>query len=115
MIKKVLVAAAALAALPIAAQAQMLQYPGFYVGIEGGGSWMFNNDVTTPPIFGRGPSFGTMYPEIGWAAGGMIGYDFVGPRVEIEGIYRNNQASVRGGNVSFGVNKDVAHGVLLQR
>ena len=31
-----------------------------------------------------------MYPELGWAAGGMIGYDFVGPRVELEGIYRDN-------------------------
>ena len=86
MIKKVLVAAAALVALPIAAQAQTLQYPGFYAGIEGGGNWMFNNTVTTP--FGAA---GTMYPQLGWAAGGMIGYDFVGPRVEIEGVYRHNR------------------------
>ena len=48
MIKKVLVTAAALVALPVLAQAQSLQYPGFYAGIEGGGSWMFNNTVTTP-------------------------------------------------------------------
>ena len=102
MIKKVLVAAAALAVLPVAAQAQSLQYPGFYVGIEGGGSWMFNNNVTTP--FG---AVGTMYPEIGWAAGGMIGYDFVGPRVELEGIYRQNQSTIGSGNFNaFGANKD---------
>jgi len=102
LIKKVLVAAAALAVLPVATQAQSLQYPGFYVGIEGGGSWMFNNNVTTP--FGAS---GTMYPEIGWAAGGMIGYDFVGPRVELEGIYRQNQSTIGSGNFNaFGANKD---------
>jgi OmpA-OmpF porin, OOP family len=34
-----------------------------------------------------------IYPATGWAAGGMVGYDFVGPRVELEGIYRSNQAT----------------------
>ena len=29
-----------LAALPIVAQAQVLQYPGFYIGAEGGANWM---------------------------------------------------------------------------
>ncbi|MCW5737220.1 MAG: outer membrane beta-barrel protein, partial [Enhydrobacter sp.] len=102
MIKKVLVTAAALVALPALAQAQSLQYPGFYAGIEGGGTWMFNNNVTTP--FGQ---TGTMYPQIGWAAGGMIGYDFVGPRVELEGIYRNNMATVGSGTFNaFGASKD---------
>ena len=102
MIKKVLVAAAALAVLPIAAQAQSLQNPGFYAGIEGGGNWMFNTNVTTP--FGQG---GTLYPQFGWQAGGMVGYDFVGPRVEIEGVYRNNQATVgSGGFNAFGASKD---------
>jgi len=102
VIKKVLVAAAALAVLPIAAQAQSLQYPGFYVGIEGGGNWMFNTNVTTP--FG---ATGTLYPQLGWAAGGMIGYDFVGPRVELEGIYRRNEATVGSGSFNaFGAAKD---------
>jgi OOP family OmpA-OmpF porin len=102
VIKKVLVVAAAMIALPIAAQAQPLQYPGFYAGIEGGGTWMFNNTVTTP--FGAA---GTMYPQIGYAAGGMIGYDFVGPRVEIEGVYRNNQATIGSGRFNaFGATKD---------
>ncbi|HYX03657.1 MAG TPA: OmpA family protein [Reyranella sp.] len=36
-------------------------------------------------------------PQTGWAAGGVIGYDFVGPRVELEGVYRQNQI-----NASFG-------------
>ena len=28
----------------------------------------------------------------------MIGYDFVGPRVEIEGIYRDNEATIGSGH-----------------
>src|SRR4051812_16685776 len=69
MIKKVLVTAAALAVLPVVSQAQNLQYPGFYAGIEGGGTWMFNTTSGTPM------GSGTIYPALGWAAGGMIGYD----------------------------------------
>ena len=37
-----------------------------------------------------------IYPDIGWAAGGMVGYDFVGPRVELEGVYRQQHGD-RGG------------------
>jgi len=92
VIKKLLVTAAALTALPIVSNAQTLQYPGFYAGIEGGVNWMFQNTVTTP--FG---AQGTMYPAVGFAGGAMVGYDFVGPRVELEGVYRWNQASVGGG------------------
>ncbi len=33
-------------------------------------------------------------PQLGWMAGGVIGYDFVGPRVELEGIYRWNPTNV---------------------
>ena len=72
MIKRALATAAALAALPLATQAQTLQYPGFYVGVEGGGTWMFNTSASTPFR-----ASGTLYPAVGWAAGGMIGYDFV--------------------------------------
>jgi outer membrane protein OmpA-like peptidoglycan-associated protein len=37
----------------------------------------------------------------------MIGYDFVGPRVEIEGVYRNSKATVGGGQFNaFGASKD---------
>src|SRR5690349_3896448 len=100
--KKVLVAAAAWAALPIAASAQSRQYPGFSACIVRGGNWMFNTSVTTP--FGQ---TGTMYPQFGWQAGGMIGYDFVGPRVELEGIYRRNQATIGSGTFNaFGAAKD---------
>jgi OmpA-OmpF porin, OOP family len=102
VIKKALATAAALVALPVVTQAQTLQYPGFYIGAEGGLNWMFQTSSTTP--FGVG---GTIYPTTGWAAGGMVGYDFVGPRVEIEGIYRNAKATVGSGPFNeFGFTKD---------
>src|SRR5471030_3106338 len=98
--KKMLAVAAALSVLPIAAQAQSLQYPGFYAGIEGGGNYMFNTSIGT--AFGTG----SVTSQIGWAGGGMIGYDFVGPRIEVEGVYRNTQASISiPGFSSFGANK----------
>jgi len=101
MIKRALATAAALVALPVVTQAQNLQYPGFYAGIEGGGNWMFNTSTGTPL------GSGTIYPALGWAAGGMVGYDFVGPRVEIEGVYRNNKATVGSGQFNaFGASKD---------
>ncbi|HEY4165983.1 MAG TPA: outer membrane beta-barrel protein, partial [Reyranella sp.] len=97
---KALTVAALAAALPSVAQAQSV--PGPYVGAEGGLNWMFNktfysdlsipDDIvpfTVPTI----PSFST-----GWALGGMVGYDFVGPRVELEGLFRQN-----GGTVSSNV------------
>jgi OOP family OmpA-OmpF porin len=81
--KKALLAAAALVALPVVAQAQVAQ-PGFYVGAEGGLNWLLNTTILGSSV----------YPQTGFAAGGVIGYDFVGPRVELEGIYRNNQHNV---------------------
>jgi OOP family OmpA-OmpF porin len=81
--KKALLAAAALVALPVVAQAQAVA-PGFYVGVEGGLNWLLN---TT--ILGAGVT-----PQTGFAAGGVVGYDFVGPRIELEGVYRNNQHNV---------------------
>jgi len=78
--KKVLLAAAAVIALPAIAEAQDVQTPGVYFGVEGGLNWMFN---TT--ILGQNVS-----PQTGWALGGKFGYDFIGPRIEVEGLYRQN-------------------------
>ncbi len=88
--KKALMAAAALIALPVVAQAQS-PAPGFYVGIEGGANWLLNTTVLNTAIT----------PQLGWAAGGKIGYDFVGPRVELEGVYRENQHNVNFGSLSI--------------
>jgi outer membrane protein OmpA-like peptidoglycan-associated protein len=54
-------------------------YPGFYVGAEGGLNWLLNNN--------------SYQMDTGWAAGGKIGYDFVGPRLELEGMYRQNNGT----------------------
>jgi hypothetical protein len=31
--------------------------------------------------------------DTGWTVGGKVGYDFVGPRVELEGMYHYNTGS----------------------
>ena len=80
--KKAFVAAVAIAALPVMAHAQS-PTPGFYGGVEGGVSWLLNTTIA-----GQG-----VYPATGWAAGGKFGYDFIGPRVEVEGVYHENQYS----------------------
>src|SRR5436190_5444654 len=85
LMKNVLLGALALAALPIgAANAQSMfspgpAYPGFYVGAEGGLNWLLDNNSYSM--------------NTGWAAGGKVGYDFVGPRIELEGIYRQNNGT----------------------
>ena len=78
-----LIAAAAVVLLPAASQAQSMfdnatwqTYPGVYIGAEGGLNWLLNNN--------------SYNMNTGWAAGGKVGYDFVGPRVEIEGLYHSN-------------------------
>ena len=91
--KKVLIAVAAIAALPATAQAQDVQMPGVYFGVQGGLNWLFN---TT--ILGQNVS-----PQTGWALGGKFGYDFIGPRVEVEGLYRqNNNGNFFGGRAITG-------------
>ena len=103
MIKKAFAAAAVMVALPVAAQAQSLQYPGFYVGAIGGVNWLLNNSfnvsLTAPGAFAAGTANGSF--NTGWGAGGMIGYDFVGPRVELEGMYRDNTGSIGSIGVDF--------------
>jgi outer membrane protein OmpA-like peptidoglycan-associated protein len=88
--KKALMAAAAFVALPVMAQAQSPS-PGVYIGAEGGVNWLLNFTAST-----NIPAFPTVSvtPQTGWAAGGVIGYDFVGPRVELEGVYRQNQLNI---------------------
>ena len=86
MFKKSLMVAAAVLVLPAAANAQSSwfspsapTYPGFYIGAQGGLNWLLNNQ--------------SYIMDTGWAAGGKIGYDFVGPRVEVEGMYHSNTGS----------------------
>src|SRR5882672_8616307 len=73
--KKLLLATAALIALPVMAHAQPQPTPGFYIGGEGGVNWMFNTTANVP--------------------------GFVGPRIEAEGIFRSNQATLQAAPVGF--------------
>src|SRR5580765_4896055 len=77
-VKGVFIASTALAVLPLELQAQTEPSQGFYVGVEGGANWLFNSGYNM---------------NTGWAAGGVVGYDFVGPRFEIEGVFRSNYGS----------------------
>jgi outer membrane protein OmpA-like peptidoglycan-associated protein len=86
MSKKALLAAAAILALPAAANAQSSwfspsapAYPGVYIGAVGGLNWLLNNN--------------SYVMDTGWAVGGKVGYDFVGPRIEVEGMYHSNTGS----------------------
>jgi OmpA-OmpF porin, OOP family len=88
--KNVLLGAAALIALPMAAaNAQSMfspgtSYPGIYIGAEGGLNWLMNSS---------GYNSTSSFPGSGFAVGGKVGYDFVGPRVELEALYYNNKES----------------------
>ena len=85
--KKVLLAAALVALpvlAPVAVQAQGNPQPGIYVGVEGGANWLLNTTILGNNIT----------PQLGWAAGAKVGYDFVGPRIELEGVYRQNNTGV---------------------
>jgi outer membrane protein OmpA-like peptidoglycan-associated protein len=85
--KKVFVAAVTLAALTGTAQAQdfgiqpntINVQPGFYVGAGGG--------ITTPLS-------GSNSTGVGWVVGGKAGYDFVGPRVDVDVGYGRTPLNV---------------------
>ena len=105
--KKLVLGAALLAAMPFCAQAQSLQPGGFYLGAEGGANWMFNNTFTstlTIPPFGSASASTTASWNTGFVAGGTLGYDFIGPRVEVEGVYRENTGTLQIGGLNAGVN-----------
>ena len=75
------------------------QTQGFYTGVEGGLNWMTNfnanTNVMAAPVVG-------VTPQTGWAVGGVFGYDFVGPRVEFETVYRYNPTNVFVPNTALG-------------
>ncbi len=86
MNKSAFLIAAAVLAAPTASHAQSSwfggtnpTYPGFYIGAQGGLNWLLNNQ--------------SYVMDTGWAAGGKVGYDFVGPRFEVEGTYHSNNGN----------------------
>lgn len=85
----------ALALLPTAGHAQDAPYvpfEGFYIGAGGGALWSLNNG-----------SYGVS-TTTGFIAGGKVGYDFVGPRVDLEVGYGRipNNAYVPGAAINGG-------------
>jgi len=107
--KRMVVGAVLLAAAPFAAQAQSLQPGGVYVGLEGGANWMFNSTfnstATVAPFFTGSFSTNASW-NTGYVLGGQLGYDFVGPRIELEGAYRANTGTLQFGGIagSAGIN-----------
>jgi outer membrane protein OmpA-like peptidoglycan-associated protein len=97
------VGAALLVAAPFAAQAQSLQPGGVYVGLEGGLNWMFNSSfnstATIAPFFAGSFTTNASW-NTGYVLGGTVGYDFIGPRVELEGAYRANTGTLTMGGIS---------------
>jgi outer membrane protein OmpA-like peptidoglycan-associated protein len=86
MNKATFLATAVILALPTAAHAQSSWFgsagpssPGFYIGAQGGLNWLLNNQ--------------SYVMDTGWTAGGKVGYDFVGPRLELEGMYHSNNGT----------------------
>ncbi len=88
--RKALFVAAMLIGLPVVVHAQSVQPRGFYIGVEGGANWLLNQTINTPAL---GASI-NVQPDPGFAAGGVVGYDFLGPRVEVEAVHRRNTAPI---------------------
>ena len=83
---------------------------GFYIAAEGGANWMFNTSPTStftfagPSSFGNFSSNSNAYFNTGFVVGGALGYDFIGLRVEAEGVYRENTGTLAVGGFSAGFN-----------
>ena len=77
--KKAVCVVAAAILLPSAGHTQEINpLPGLYVGAGGGLAWFLNTSSSAG---------GSISSSTGWAVGGLVGYDFVGPRIELEVAY----------------------------
>jgi len=88
--KQLLLGAATTVLLALQASAAPTQ--GWYVGLEGGGNWIDDNDSVATFDDG-GPNSGTFQFDTGWAALATVGYGFGGLRIEAEGGYRANDVT----------------------
>lgn len=88
--------ALALVLLPGVASAQMNETRGFYLGLGAGVNWREDADVS-------GFANDMDFDNPGWLGSLFGGYDFGGPRLELELAYRgNNPDSILGGYVHQG-------------
>lgn len=76
-------------------------------------SWLLSTTVISPTTTGGGnPNAIQVSPQTGWMVGGVIGYDFMGPRVELEGIFRQGSANMSAVGVG-GFNQQVSQVSVL--
>ncbi len=87
--------AALVAMLPGLAAAQVNETKGWYLGLEGGATWRDDADTEG--------ARDTEFDNPGWLGGFFGGYDFGGPRLELELVYRGNNPETNvGGYVHQG-------------
>jgi outer membrane protein OmpA-like peptidoglycan-associated protein len=88
----------AVASLVLVSAASAYERNGWYIGLEGGGSWVDDFDVVR--VYDPNPpgapfttaTFLSTPSDTGWVGLGTVGYGFRGPfRVELEGGYRHNE------------------------
>lgn len=80
----------AAAGVLLAAPALAAEPNGFYVGIGGGINHAQNSDVEIG-VGGGTFNVKNVDSKLGWAGNAFVGYNFGGPRLELEVAYRNNK------------------------
>jgi OmpA-OmpF porin, OOP family len=82
----------AVASLVFVSAASAYERNGWYIGLEGGASWVDDFNVVRTINAGAPTVFTDVPVDTGWAALATVGYGFRGPfRVELEGGYRLNE------------------------
>lgn len=99
---------------PVPAATPIVDDSGFYLGARGGVVWLNETDYSYPGVSGKIDS------DLGWALGGVLGYDFgqispgIGLRTDLEGGYMTADAdSISVNGVGFGASggaTDVIYG-----
>jgi outer membrane protein OmpA-like peptidoglycan-associated protein len=95
----------AVASLAFVSAAGAYERNGWYIGLEGGGSWIDEMDVSgvfdPTPAGANVPFANTIEPDTGWAVLATVGYGFNNNwRVELEGGYRANETSSGFGDIT---------------
>ncbi|MGE0659305.1 MAG: OmpA family protein [Reyranellaceae bacterium] len=85
---------------------------GFYVGIGGGINYAQDSDVEIG-FGGGGGNFtvDNVDSKLGWAGNAFAGYNFGGPRLELELAYRNNK--VKNNQLPAGLNQRVESAAIM--
>ncbi len=97
MSRNILLAATILAGATITSAAQAQPVTGLYIGAVGGANFQQREQVRVS-VPGFGPAYGDSSFKTGYVGIGSLGYGFGnGLRLEIEGNYRRNEYSRRGG------------------